>query len=444
MKKTEILFFFDTEDFTSETCADATLHLAEILSSEGIIGHFSVVALLAEQFTNWNRPDVINALKPHIIGTHTYGHTLHPNIVEDSEGEDFNTAYHRVMEKEHLALEMLKKHLGTDEILFAVPPGDSNSYAAMYCYNELNIPFYCGSVVHDSRNTLVDYSGMTHIAYIDGLEDMFLYGDPRDNQDILESLQSYDRAIIYTHPNITVKKVFWDALNYAHGNLREYGDWIEAEDRSVEEIQYLRDRFRGLIRALKEDERFEITDLRTLKQQLDAKPPRILHRSDLPAIRRELDQNFYPPRDGRYSIAEVFHACTAFLQGSTEYDPAAQTLRGFLSVPHGICQPTDVSKKDILAAAAGFDKNNFIPSEFVIGKQKIGPADLLFAMLEVLTTDHETIRLIPREQNVMCPEFEDLCNFDLKDAWMYVKEFRDEYVSDRLRLQSWTLRYCGI
>ena len=114
MKKTEVLFFFDTEDFTSETCADATIHLANILTEEGITGHFAVVGLLAEQFTNWGRTDVREALRPHIIGSHTYGHTLHPDIAELSEGKDYKAAHTRIMDQETAAVDMIKKHLDTD------------------------------------------------------------------------------------------------------------------------------------------------------------------------------------------------------------------------------------------------------------------------------------------------------------------------------------------
>ncbi len=445
MKKTEVLFFFDTEDFTSETNADATLHLANILTEEGVTGHFGIVGLVAEQFANWGRNDVVEALRPHIIGSHTYGHTLHPDIVEMSEGEDFDAAYQRVMEKEAAAVEMIKKYLDTNEIFFAAPPGDSKSYVAMYCYHELGIPFYCDTVVHDARNTLVEYAGIKQISYTDSLENMYLYGEPREDRDILNSLTPYDRVIIYTHPNITVKKEFWDSLNYAHENLREYGDWIGAEDRSPEEIQFLRNRFRGLIRAFKADERFEITDLHKINDQLGKKPVRKILPADLPEIYAELESYLYPPKNGRYSIAEVFHACVEFLRGNTEFFPEDRLTHGFLATPIGITASVTVSKNDILEALPAINLCDFLPTEIHVGNSLIGPADFLFAMLEILTTDHETVTLMPRKQCVMMPEFEELCSFRMDgDSWMHSYDFLDEYVSDRLRLQSWTLRYCGI
>ncbi len=445
MKKTEVLFFFDTEDFTSETNADATLHLANILTEEGVTGHFGIVGLVAEQFVKWGRNDVIEALRPHIIGSHTYGHTLHPDIVEMSEGEDYGAAYQRVMEKEAAAVEMIKKYLETEEVFFAAPPGDSKSYVAMYCYHELGIPFYCDTVVHDARNTLVEYAGIKQISYTESLENMYLYGEPQNDHDILNGLTPYNRVIIYTHPNITVKKEFWDSLNYAHENLREYGDWIEAEDRTPKEIQFFRERFRGLIRAIKADERFEITDLHKIQEHLDQKPIRKIVPADLPNIYNELSTHLYPPKNGAYSVSEIFCACIDFLKGMSEVYPGNRLSRGFLDIPQGISTPVTVSREDILNAAQTINPIDFLPTNIQVGTHFIGPADMLFAMLEILTTDHATVLLTPREQCVMMPEFEELCEFHMDgDSWMHSYDFHDEYVSDRLRLQSWTLRYCGI
>ena len=65
---TDIIFSFDTEDFTSSVAADAVVQEANLLKKHGIKGGFSVVGLLAKQLQNWGRQDVIDALKEHIIG----------------------------------------------------------------------------------------------------------------------------------------------------------------------------------------------------------------------------------------------------------------------------------------------------------------------------------------------------------------------------------------
>ena len=52
MEKTELIFSFDTEDFTSNTAADAILTEAEILREEGVRGCFCLVGFLADQLVN--------------------------------------------------------------------------------------------------------------------------------------------------------------------------------------------------------------------------------------------------------------------------------------------------------------------------------------------------------------------------------------------------------
>ena len=79
---TDIIFSFDTEDFTSNRAADAILEEAQLFTEEGVRGCFCLVGLLAEQLVNWGRTDVLDALKNHEINSHTYGHTLHPMINE--------------------------------------------------------------------------------------------------------------------------------------------------------------------------------------------------------------------------------------------------------------------------------------------------------------------------------------------------------------------------
>jgi len=73
--KTDLIFSFDTEDFTSNVAADAIYHEAEILRNTGIRGCFCVVGLLAQQLRAWGRNDVIDALSHHEIATHSWGHS---------------------------------------------------------------------------------------------------------------------------------------------------------------------------------------------------------------------------------------------------------------------------------------------------------------------------------------------------------------------------------
>ena len=139
---TEIIFSFDTEDFTSNTAADAILTEAEILRKHNVKGCFCLVGLLAKQLKAWGRTDVLEALKYHEINTHTYGHTLHPMIDEYTDIEDFYAARDEVVRQETEAVRLIKDATGAEKIYAAVPPGNQKCYAAMYAYADMGIPIY--------------------------------------------------------------------------------------------------------------------------------------------------------------------------------------------------------------------------------------------------------------------------------------------------------------
>ena len=85
----------------------------------------------------------------------------------------------------------------------------------------------------------------------------------------------------------------------------------------------------------------------------------------------------------------------------------------------------------------GIAKN---PPAIRVGKLEIGPADFLFAALEALTTDANEITVMPREQLGNLDDLPELKSFRLKGTWVHTPGLEDRYLSDRMRLQLWTLR----
>ena len=75
--RTKVVFFFD---------------IANIFSSEGIRGHFAMIGYLGQKLVEWRRVDVLDALGPHLVGTQTLYHSLHPNITESTDIEDYAKA----------------------------------------------------------------------------------------------------------------------------------------------------------------------------------------------------------------------------------------------------------------------------------------------------------------------------------------------------------------
>ena len=92
--KTKVMLFFDTEDYTCDRSNDAIRDIANLLTSEGVRGNFNIAGFLATRIVELRRTDVIDALKPHVIGTQTLYHSRHPNVAE--LGDEFkNRISHR-------------------------------------------------------------------------------------------------------------------------------------------------------------------------------------------------------------------------------------------------------------------------------------------------------------------------------------------------------------
>ena len=99
-----------------------------------------------------------------------------------------------------------------------------------------------------------------------------------------------------------------------------------------------------------------------------------------------------------------------------------------------------VSAADLKAAAANIDLGTFLPPSFEVGGKRIGPADFLFAALEVLETGASEVKVTPREQLGSFKEVPSLEQMKIAGSWVHTKAFKDEFLSERLRLQLWTLR----
>ena len=129
------------------------------------------------------------------------------------------------------------------------------------------------------------------------------------------------------------------------------------------------------------------------------------------------------------------------LRGEDSFLPG--NAYGFLERPIGVDAPVSVSRAEMVEAARRMDVSGFLPSTVEVGGKMIGPADFLFAALELLTTSNDSVKVNPRDQlgpYTIMPKLEKL---GFSDTWLHCPppEYEDTHTSDRLRWQLWTLRY---
>jgi len=433
---TEVLFSFDTEDFTSPAAAEGIKDLAVLMSEEGVTGHFVTVGYLARALRDWGRDDIVKAMEPHLKLFHTRDHSIHPNILEMSDVADYHEIYPKVLARETEGLRMLREYLGVKEAWGTVPPGNTDSYVSYYVYAELGLRFRGGAWFTDfTKGEDWWFCNLRQIPYLYTWED-FLPPANFDPDAFLDKLAACERTFIFCHPNKVHSLEFWDILNYKYENLCEFGKWRESPQRSAADVaEYLR-RIRLLVRRIKSDPRFRITTVAELAAR--EKPRVAILPGDVSRIRKHLLEKFAPIDDPSWSLSDCFVAAVKFLRGERRHLPVM--AYGFLERPVGVSAPVAVTADDLRAAARTIDVNGFLPASIEVGEVRMGPADFLLAALEVLETGAVSVKIEPKEQLGGFGPFPMLEKLCFRNTWINSRELRDDYLSDRLRWQIWTLR----
>ena len=435
---TDIVFSFDTEDFTSCRAADAIYREAKILEEEGVRGCFCLVGLLADQLVAWGREDVLEALSHHEIDSHTYGHTLHPMINEYTDIENAYEAIDRVVYEETIAVEKIKKATGVDRIYAAVPPGNQKSYAAMYAYRKMGIPIYADTFCDTVDGEGTFFCNIYHLAYYEAME-CFFRGDEADIKRLIDKISARKRVVIYTHPNSAVSDGCWDILNYDKENLVKFGEFLQCPQHPAEVTEHFYNNIRTFVRLVKADPRFRITTYKEITDELLSEGERRVTADDVSEIAEKLGKSFENIRTPvSLSLSDIMLACRDLLQGKAEHK--CGDVYGFLDTPYAITRPVTLTAEDVTAASWQIKDGEFLPTKITVGGTDIGPADWLFAALEVLQ-GKDRVTLAPRAQLPSLDIIPETRDAFFKGTWRHSDSFEDKYLSHRLRLQAWTLRF---
>ena len=441
-RRTKVLFFFDTEDFTCDESNDAIRDIANILHEEGVRGQFAMVCELGNFIRERKRQDVLDALRPHLIGSQTFYHSRHPNIVEYGDIPDYAEAYRLTRTEEERGFELLKSVFGVDKVWCSVFPGNANSYVGLYVHSEMGSPFFGGG--NDSftpgEREAAWFVNQFHLPYYKKMH-LESFIPPKPMLDLvarLDELAAHDYVTLYMHPHMALSKQHWDGPNFNPRDPVEWGKWRPTPKRDKMDVRIYYDRLRTLVRALKRDARFEVTDCEKLYAGFRAR--RRITADELGKIRQSLDRRL-GPIGSSWCVADAFQGVVKLLRGEKEHVPGR--VYGFLEPPRGVASPTKVRTEDLKAAAAKLDLGTFIPSVIMVGEVKLGPADFLFAGLAALEGGQAEVEVTPRDQlgpiHRLMPT---LATYSMKGGWpLYEDTFEDKYLTERLRLQLWTLRY---
>ena len=451
---TRVVFYADTEDYTCDESNDGIRDFANALAKEGVRGCFNITGYLALRIQELGRTDVIDALKAHCLGTQTLYHTLHPTPSEIADDPDYERAYRRALADEARAFGMVEAVFGEGRVAFTCPCGSSISLGALEAWTDLGHVFAAGNGYTWGKGIgkeiarpgwQVDglwYFNQYQPPYCQefSMERLIPGQDPNgipDFKKVLDTLAQYDFAGIGFHPNMQIHKLFWDKVNYDKGNLVPWRQWKPAPKRDPKDTAQFYVNVGAFLRAMKADGRFRITDFDEMKKGI--RPRVAITAADLPAIRASLRKDFNCIREpASWCVSDVFQAVVKMLGGAKTHKPGK--VYGFLQRPVGVSAATEVSAAGLRAAAAKLDLGTFLPPQIDVDGKSIGPADFLFAALDVLIDGADTVTVTPREQLGSFKEVKALEKMNLAGSWLHTPDFKDKYVSERIRLQLWTLR----
>ncbi len=435
-QKTDVMFFIDTEDYTTPRSDDAVRELAELFAEEGIVANFDVVGFYAQKLVENRRFDVIDSLRGHTIGSQSLYHSLHPTDCELAGAEDAHEAYRLFLEREATCVGMLRAVFGLDRIRYMTSPGNSFPYIAGNVECDLGIPVALAAVPGAPYRSW--YANLYQLPYTWDFEALMPPSPEPDWDALLDEWAATPWQGLATHPDKMRSPIHWDAINYPRENLVPWRKWKEAPRRDEADVREFYRRLRILCHALVSDPRFRVTDVHSCIDGL--RPRRPIERGDLPAIEAALRADFGPVREpGSYCVADVFQAAVRFLRGEGPRLPGKAL--GFVERPVGVSSPAKVRASDLRAAAAAIDLGWYLPASISVGGTAIGPADYLFAALEALRTDAAEVEVFPKEQLGSFDRLPGLENFSYLSGWpIHAPDLPDQRLSDRLRWQLWTRR----
>jgi len=431
---TDIIITFDTEDYVNPKGADGILRASKIVREAGFMPCHNVVAWLAQALVKWGRDDVIEELKKCEITTHSLKHSYHPTINEYTDLEDFDEAMKLFRKEEDEAIKIIQSILGNETFSCACPPGNSDSYVARYGYYDMGIDVYNDTRTYDDKNGRpLWYCNALNLKY-DYYFDGFKFETKEKILEAIEKLATKDACIVAHHPQMNAVTTFCDLQNFFRKNNE--GEWILSDLVPDEEVKLFEENLKFFLDTIKNDKRFNVTTFSEMSKKYNKY--RVLNISDIAEIKKQIDEELFPVTvPDSFCLSDILLACRDFLLGKKEH--VCEKVYGFLNPPYSINQPVKVTEEEMKASACQISDNEFLPTEIIVGGKRLGTADWLRAALDILSGKTETV-VVPDKWQIDLNEFPRLRDADYVLSWVHSEDFKDEFITDRARLQTWTIR----
>ena len=203
----------------------------------------------------------------------------------------------------------------------------------------------------------------------------------------------------------------------------------EAQARWIENFRYL-------VGKIASDPRFTTVTSDDLRDNYFTEERRVTL-DTLMAVKPQIDEELFPVTlPESLALTDILYACRDLLLGKKEH--LCERIYGFLDTPYATDAPVTLTREALVAMAKQIP-DGFLPTALTYGDTVIGPADFLRAALTLLTEEKEEVTVLPGPWQVDLDQFPISRDLDLAGTWMHSPDFKDEFVSKRIRLQLWTV-----
>ncbi len=458
--KVYVILWFDTEDYLLPADDDATKHLAEFLSAEGIRGTFKLVGEKARVLERRKRADVIAALKKHEIGYHSNFHSVEPTPALYLSNLGWDEGVAEFDRREGPGRADVERIFGTPPTTYG-QPGSSwgpQSYGAM---KRWGMRVY----LDGGRHVGVDakphyYCGMLNLYWLAHMPRVGL-ADPKDVPAAEEKFAEARKALlaegggvvsIIYHPCEFVHKKFWDGVNFRAGANPPPEAWQIPPQKTSEETKVAFDNFENYVRFMKRfpEVRF-ITATDAVKLYHDGSRDRRIGAKELREIAESVgDEVNFQKHDG-YALApsEVFELLTRFVnRREPDLSPVSDTPLGPTGTVTPLTAPVMTDRSQFLRTSrdvAGYlRRHGRVPSAVWLGSTPVPPEAYLRTLARV-ALDLLDGKEVPEKLEIL-PTALGVAKYVSDDdpkLWGWVifpPGFRAPALMDLARRQAWTIK----
>jgi len=404
MKKAKVIHYFDVEDVffgNSHDFHGIPKWIAEILTEEGVIGTFNITGTKIKALVKDQRRDVIEALRKHELGNHTYNGSFQPAMPEYLNGLSWLEGVQEVENIDGRCFDLIKEVFGKEASHFhehfdCISPQAYTSFlkrkkalsgviaSVKNNFPDHGVSWYCNNLSFSINNSV----NFPRNYYSEDWEQNSSSW-AKNAADQAEKIDFF--SVFGAHPFEIYSTVFTDCFCSVNGrNLApdKFGLWGSPAVRGKKEIELAKKNYRKAVQMLSRHESLEVTSFRELLK-IYGHQKKYITREDLEPFCVNVVDNWQVPMGRYFSAAELL---VALCQTIIEYSKSGKiqeriqrpSILGPVKIPVGWPEIPELSfdlavklAEDLIKYVSRY---NHIPHSIIDEEQEIGPSHLLRAL----------------------------------------------------------------